>query len=1076
MKKGILRGLKGKCLCGLFATLLIICLFPVRGHADSVTVPDAEYEVSSGTITGIKASWLNSLMADSDGLCRISIEIPASISGTTITAIGANAFQASAYSGYPNLRITSINLSGATSLATIGSYAFYNNSGSLYSELSVDNFTLPNSITSLGSYAFAGQSGLKGELKMPDAMTTIGNVSNVFQGCTGFTSLDLNNVTSIGPGQRVFQDCTGLTSLDLKNVTTISGQYVFFRCTGVKTINLSNVQYLNGYNIFSSCTGLEGTLVIPASLRSWGDLTSSGSQFSGCGTASTGFTIQFPASGMLITTIPYGTFNGAKVIGDLVIPEGIVDIGNNAFSNLNDFSVPITSVTFPSTIRTIGNSAFNSCTSLAAVNFPATLSAAGAKLTIGNNAFANFAATVLTIPEYISSLGTQCFQSSNLSTVYLRASASDLTLPASGNSPFYTLESSAVIIAEDETAYNAWNGGTYTFNNSATYFKNQLTYEMQVDFCDPDTDDPIASMTPLKKLFNKSLAYVKNETTKEWTTNTAYTLPAVPAEYTDAKGWSFAKTGSAITSTFPVVVTLTKLYPTWAGVEYIWFGEYQQTLIKGPIPVDEPPDGVEGVDYVTLYVQGASSAADSYRYYEIEPIRWRILDYDDTTETYTLISESILDGRPFSTVGSGDGARWGASDIRAWLNGTGAYDGDGFYNQAFSTGEAALIDTVTLSDVSTTDKVYLLDYATADDGAYFPSAADLMPDYQDGTYGDAKMKIITFGTSYYKHWWLRTMLSDLGPQYAAYTYPLTLNPTATSVGYADARTNIGVRPMVTITLTDSYNISGGKGTYADPFVLGPKSQSISADVQLEAEKTLTGATLQNGQFSFTAVLDAAQSTSANATASATGTNDGNGDVFFSTLTITEAGTYVYKITENSGSNANISHDTSVYYAKIVVAADGSVTSVTYYKDDTAGNPITGVPVFASTYTGAPVIPSIPGGLGGSGTTTHTVTFNDGMGGTSTVRVPSGTRIPQPANPVNADSTFGGWYKDAALTQPWDFDTDRVYGDVTLYAKWIPKEIVVDAPKTGDSPLAWIGAVLVLYALCMVVKRKRTMDN
>lgn len=35
----------------------------------------------------------------------------------------------------------------------------------------------------------------------------------------------------------------------------------------------------------------------------------------------------------------------------------------------------------------------------------------------------------------------------------------------------------------------------------------------------------------------------------------------------------------------------------------------------------------------------------------------------------------------------------------------------------------------------------------------------------------------------------------------------------------------------------------------------------------------------------------------------------------------------------------------------------------------------------------------------------------------------------------ADHTFLGWYTDAACTNPWDFDTDKVSGNITLYAKW-----------------------------------------
>ena len=37
----------------------------------------------------------------------------------------------------------------------------------------------------------------------------------------------------------------------------------------------------------------------------------------------------------------------------------------------------------------------------------------------------------------------------------------------------------------------------------------------------------------------------------------------------------------------------------------------------------------------------------------------------------------------------------------------------------------------------------------------------------------------------------------------------------------------------------------------------------------------------------------------------------------------------------------------------------------------------------------------------------------------------------------------GWYKDINLTERWDFDTDKVTGNMTLYAKW----------AAGDPPIS-----------------------
>jgi uncharacterized repeat protein (TIGR02543 family) len=41
----------------------------------------------------------------------------------------------------------------------------------------------------------------------------------------------------------------------------------------------------------------------------------------------------------------------------------------------------------------------------------------------------------------------------------------------------------------------------------------------------------------------------------------------------------------------------------------------------------------------------------------------------------------------------------------------------------------------------------------------------------------------------------------------------------------------------------------------------------------------------------------------------------------------------------------------------------------------------------------------------------------------------------PTAPTKSGYTFEGWYKEATLTNAWDFETDTVTEDITLYAKW-----------------------------------------
>lgn len=76
------------------------------------------------------------------------------------------------------------------------------------------------------------------------------------------------------------------------------------------------------------------------------------------------------------------------------------------------------------------------------------------------------------------------------------------------------------------------------------------------------------------------------------------------------------------------------------------------------------------------------------------------------------------------------------------------------------------------------------------------------------------------------------------------------------------------------------------------------------------------------------------------------------------------------------------------------------------------------------------------------TQSFTVTFNKQDGSSNTEQsVTSGEKIIKPADPTRTGYTFGGWYKNEACTEPWNFDTDTVTKNLTLYAKWTREETV-----------------------------------
>lgn len=69
-------------------------------------------------------------------------------------------------------------------------------------------------------------------------------------------------------------------------------------------------------------------------------------------------------------------------------------------------------------------------------------------------------------------------------------------------------------------------------------------------------------------------------------------------------------------------------------------------------------------------------------------------------------------------------------------------------------------------------------------------------------------------------------------------------------------------------------------------------------------------------------------------------------------------------------------------------------------------------------------------------TYYTVSF-DTDGGTAIPdqSVRSGSKATKPADPTKSGYTFGGWYKEDSFTTAFDFDTEVISADTTVYAKF-----------------------------------------
>ena len=68
---------------------------------------------------------------------------------------------------------------------------------------------------------------------------------------------------------------------------------------------------------------------------------------------------------------------------------------------------------------------------------------------------------------------------------------------------------------------------------------------------------------------------------------------------------------------------------------------------------------------------------------------------------------------------------------------------------------------------------------------------------------------------------------------------------------------------------------------------------------------------------------------------------------------------------------------------------------------------------------------------------RTVTFQSNGGSLvpTMTNVPHGSKISAPTAPVKSGKILVGWYKESSLTNHWNFDSDTVTANITLYARW-----------------------------------------
>ena len=283
--------------------------------------------------------------------------------------------------GLDNIMPTNVKFGkGCTS---IGDYAFQD----CYSLQSV---SIQSSVSSIGQYAFYYCYSLQ-SVSIQSCVTSIGN--QAFRECRSLQSVSIpSSVTKIG--DQLFYYCYSLQSVTIPSSVKSIGSSVFGNCHSLQSVSIpSSVTNLNS-NQFSECHSLQ-SVSIPSSVTNINEYV-----FTKCYPYIYNKTIiNADNTNSIYNVVEVETDKvNSKFVNSVTIPSSVSSIGNTAFQSCYS----LRSVTIPSSVTKIGDQAFIYCYNLQSVSIPSSVTK------IGVYAFLHcYSLRSVTIPSSVTNIGGQ---------------------------------------------------------------------------------------------------------------------------------------------------------------------------------------------------------------------------------------------------------------------------------------------------------------------------------------------------------------------------------------------------------------------------------------------------------------------------------------------------------------------------------------------------------------------------------------------------------------------------------------------------------------------------------------------
>jgi uncharacterized repeat protein (TIGR02543 family) len=995
----------------LAVTITLSLAFTITANAET----DGIYTY---TITNNQATITDCLNSASG-----SITIPATLGGYSVTNIAWYAFlgcKSLTSITIPN-SVTSIDstFSDCTSLTSIivdsGNQNYSSDNGVLFNKnktllikypigKTATSYIIPNSVTSIGNSAFSSCTSLT-SITIPNSVTSIGNYA--FSSCTSLTSIAIpNSVTSIS--DEAFSGCTGLRSIivDINNQNYSSDNGVLFNKNKTLLIKYPIGKIATSYTIpssvtnvgdgaFSDCTNLT-SITIPNSVTSIG---------SGAFQSCTGLTsITIPNS---VTNTGHNAFGGCTGLTSITIPNSVTSIGYYAFNNCTS----LTSITIPNSVTSIGDYVFNNCTSLTSITIPNSVTS------IGNRAFSNCTGlTSVTIPNSVTSIGWDAFQNcTSLTSITIPNSVTSIDYSAFSGTAWYNNQPDGLVYV-GKVAYRY--KGTMPTNTSISLLSDTLGIASGAfENCTGLTSITIPNS--VTNIGYSAFSYCYN-----------LTSITIPNSVTSIGNRAFSNCYD-ITS-----ITVDSNNPNYSSDNGVLFDKNKTTLIQYPTGKTSPayiiPDSVASIGNRAFYnCTGLTSI--------IIP-NGVIIIGDEAFSGSGLTSITIPNG----VTSIGDEAFSNCASLTSITipNSVTSIGSNSFYNCSnLNTIYSDLYVTAYIKNTVGVTKTYIpifwnVKVSDTNNGIVpKPTAPTRTGCTFGGWYKESSCTnewnfttdVVTTNTTLYAKWSCSVIFDSQG---------------GSSVGSIITNCNATITAPTTPTKT-GYTFGGWYKESSCTNAWNFAADLVTTNITLYAKWNINSYTVTFNSQGGTSVTS--KTTNYNTTIISPTAPTKTGYIFggwykesscmnawsFSTDVVTTNTTLYAKwscsVTFNSQGGTSISSITTNYNTTITAPTSPTKTGYTFagwYKESACMNAWS----FATDKVTTNTILYAKWGC--------SVTFNS-QGGTfvSSITTNYNTNITEPTAPTKTGYSFAGWYKESACTNAWNFATDVVTTNTTLYAKW-----------------------------------------